>query len=461
MSAGVHGGIARTTTDDDRLDRSVDRLTGLAVREELLRRGPLLLAQADGQRRPVAVLVLDLDDFKVLNDSAGHHVGDAVLAAVGSRLRHTLGPQDLVVRLGGDEFAVVTAPLQHRDDAVVLATAIIEALGRPLEVDELRLGVGVSVGIAVHDEDGGTVEELLRAADQAMYAAKAAGTGQWRASTPEALRSTGVTRQLLAELRAGRASEQLVLHYQPQLDLETGNVVGFEALARWDHPEHGLLPPRQFIPLAERSGLMAPLTAAVLDRALGDLPRLQEAAPGARLSINVTPRHILGTGLVDDLSSRVREHGSSPGDIVLEITEPLTRTSPETTATFEELSRRGFGISIRGFGTARSSLTVLWSNPAVREVKVAPSIVAAIAEDGGPEGTAGRRRTARLVRALASAARGLGIRVVAEGAEDPSSFALLRELGCEVVQGFAVTQPAGIDEVVRWCRARQVEPALR
>ncbi|WP_170981555.1 putative bifunctional diguanylate cyclase/phosphodiesterase [Nocardioides dongxiaopingii] len=457
MSAGVHGGFARTTTDDDRLDRSVDRLTGLAVREELLRRGPQLLGQPGGHG-PAAVLVLDLDDFKVLNDSAGHHVGDAVLAAVGARLRRTVGPEDLVVRLGGDEFAVVTAPLRHRDEAAGLAAALIAAVGQPLEVDELRLGVGVSVGIAVHDEDGGTVEELLRAADQAMYAAKAAGTGQWRASTPEALRSTGVTRRLLDDLRAGRAAEQLVLHYQPQVDLETGDVVGFEALARWDHPELGLLPPRHFIPLAERSGLMAPLGAAVLDRALGDLPRLQEHAPGARLSINVTPRHILGTGLVDDLTSRVHAHGASPEDVVLEITEPLTRTSPETTATFEELSRRGFGISIRGFGTARSSLTVLWSNPAVREVKVDPSIVAAIAEDGGAEATAGRRRTARLVRALASAARGLGIRVVAEGAEDPSSFALLHELGCEVVQGFAVSQPVAVDEVVRWCRARQAEP---
>ncbi|WP_340537198.1 putative bifunctional diguanylate cyclase/phosphodiesterase [Nocardioides sp. GXZ039] len=437
----------------------IDPLTGLSVREELLQTGPGLLARSTSAH-PVALLVLDLDDFKVLNDSAGHHVGDAVLAETGARLRAAAGPEDLVVRLSGDEFAVVTAPLLHRGAGGTLAAALIDAITTPLEIDDLRLTIGVSVGVAVHDEDGGTIEELVRAADQAMYAAKSAGTGQWRACSPDTGREPGLTRRLLDDLRAGLAAEQLVLHYQPQVAVASGKIVGFEALARWDHPEHGLLPPREFIPLAERSGLMGPLTDAVLERSLRDLPRLQEAAPGARLSINVTPRHILARGLVGDLRAHVDAHGVSPRDVVLEITEPLGRPSPETLVTLDELSEAGFGISIRGFGTARSSLTVLWSNPAVREVKVDPTIVAAIADDdGGRVSSLGPRRTARLVRALASAAHGLGIRVVAEGVEDPAAFRALRELGCDIVQGFGLCEPQSLEDAIAWSRARRQERA--
>ncbi len=430
-----------------------DVLTGLAVREELVRWAPHLLTLADARQRPAALLLLDLDAFKGLNDSAGHHVGDRVLAAVGARLREVSHPGDLLVRLGGDEFAVVTAPLRHRSAAAERATAMIEAIGAPLEIDDLRIAVGVSIGLAMYGEDGTTVDELLRAADQAMYAAKAAGSGLWRASTPDARPEPGLTRRLIGELRAGLAVDQLVVHYQPQLGVACGEVVGFEALARWDHPELGLLAPRHFIPLAERSGLMGPLTDAVLERALGDLPRLQESAPGARLSVNVSRRHILGRGLVEGLSDRVRRHGASPEELVLEITEPVTRSSSETESTFAGLSRQGFGVSIRGFGTARSSLTALWANPAVREVKVDPSIVGALADDRdrSPADPDGGRRTPRLVRALASAAHGLGIRVVAEGVENSATVDAAQDLGCDVVQGFWICEPVPVESAAEWC----------
>ncbi len=380
-----------------------------------------------------------------------------MLTAVGARLRNAVDADDLVVRLGGDEFAVVTGPLGCADAAAARARAAIDAIMAPLEVDDLSVAVGVSVGIALFDEDGETIEELLRAADQAMYAAKASGTGQWRASTPEGSYEPGFTRQLLADLEAGVPADQIVVHYQPQVQMSTSTVVGFEALARWDHPEHGLLLPAQFIPLAERSGLMAPITTTVLERALGDLPALQAAAPHARLSINVTRRHILGRGLVDDLRSRVHRHGLSPRHVVIEITEPVTRTSSETSETFGSLSRRGFEVSIRGFGTARSSLTALWSNPAVREVKVDPSIVQTLHEVGGNDDA----EVTRLVRALTSAAHGLGIRVVAEGVETAQTAVLLQELGCDIQQGFWLNPPAGIDQVVAWnqeWRRQRVHP---
>lgn len=449
-------GAAMTRWRSSRGQRGVrrrDPLTGLAQREDLLRRGPGLLAQASAEHRPAALLLLDLDGFKGVNDAAGHHVGDRVLAAIGARLEEVSEPDDLVVRLGGDEFAVLTGPLGRRDAGAARALAIIEAVSAPIEVDDLRVAVGVSVGLATYAVDGSTVEELLRAADQAMYAAKADGSGQWRSSTPAGQGENGRTQRLLADLESGRAPHELVVHYQPQVGLAPhgsgaeDHVVGFEALVRWEHPELGLLLPRQFIPLAERSGLMGPITEAVLERSLTDLPRLQHAAPGARLSLNVTRRHILGRGLVDDLRTRTRRHDVSPRHVVLEITEPVTRASSETAATFNALSKRGFEVSIRGFGTARSSLTALWSNPAVREVKLAPSIVQALQHREDPVDP----EAVRLLRALTSAAHGLGIRVVAEGVEDHASVQGLRDLRCDVLQGFWICPPSELAHVEAWC----------
>ena len=430
--------------------RGRDPLTGLPGRAELLELGAGFLECAAAEGRVATLLVLDLDGFKSVNDDAGHHVGDDVLVAVGARLVEVSETDDLVVRLGGDEFAVLTASPGRAGDGPGRAEAVIAALEAPLEVEDLRVAVSCSVGLATYGVDGGTVEELLRAADQAMYAAKAAGSGRWRASTPEDQAHHGRAERLRAELASGRAVDELVLHYQPQVAFGprgVRHVVGFEALARWDHAELGLLLPRHFIPLAERSGLMGPIADAVLERALRDLPRLQRSAPGARLSLNVGRRHLLSRGLVDHLTSRVAEHGVEPRHLVLEVTEPVTRSSPETATTFRALAERGFEVSIRGFGTARSSLTALWSNPAVREVKLDPSIVAGLDD---PD-------SVRLVRALTSAAHGLGIRVVVEGVEDGAAVGLLRDLGCEVLQGWWVCPPAGVDRVEDWCRRRSEE----
>ena len=427
-----------------------DPLTGLARREALLAQGPLLLAHAAGVGRPTVMLVLDLDGFKQLNDVAGHHVGDHVLAEVGARLRRTADHGDLVVRLGGDEFAVLSAPLEAPEAGADRARAFIRALTMPLEVDDLSLSVGVSVGLASYGQDGTTVEELLRAADQAMYAAKAAGSGQWRASTPLGSQDEGRTRRILADLDAGRAVEQLLLHYQPQVSMTTGDVVGFEALVRWDHDELGQLTAREFIPLAERTGSMGPITLAVLERALGDMAELQRLAPGARLAINVTRRHVLTRGLVDNLCASVRRHGLSPQDIVLEVSEPATGLASESSDVFDTLSRDGFAVSIRGFGTARSSLTALWNNPAISEVKVDPSIAALVEDD----------KTLRLVRALLSAAHSLGIRVVAEGVEEAAAAAALRRLGCDVLQGFVVCPPVPLAELRDWCASWRRERVL-
>ncbi|GAA5144214.1 hypothetical protein GCM10023340_11560 [Nocardioides marinquilinus] len=430
-----------------------DPLTGLPGRDHLLHHGPDVVDRAHAGGARVAVLVLDLDGFKTINDSAGHHVGDRVLDAVAQRLVAASGPDDQVVRLGGDEFAVLAGPLDGRADGAARARALIEAVGDPLRVDDLALSVGVSVGVATSDVDGDDVDELLRAADQAMYAAKSAGTGLWRASTPDdqpADVARRLTRRLSADLASGRATDALVVEHQPQVRLATGEVVGFEALARWDHPALGLLPAAQFVPLAERSGLMGPLTSRLLDLALDDLPGLLDAAPGSRLMLNVTRRHVLGHGLVDDLTARVRRRGLAPEHIVLGITEPVSRPPAGTLATFDELARRGFELSICGFGTARSSLTALWAIPAVREVTIDRGLVAGLTGDDEVEVA----RVTRLVRAVVAAATALDVRVVAAGVEDDATAAVLRELGCDVVQGWWVAHPMRLPDVAKWCAAR-------
>lgn len=438
-----------------------DSLTGLDARDELERRGPALLEEARDDGRTVALLLLDLDGFKAVNDTAGHHVGDQLLREVAARLRSVTGEGDLVVRLGGDEFAVLTGPLDDPDDAAELAEAVVQAVGARWRLDDLAIAVGASVGVALLGRDGETVDELVRAADQAMYVAKGEGRGrpgpgQWRlcgdrvtaavrlgpdGARPAEARSPG----LLRDLEHPDLADQIVVHYQPQVDLRTGEVVGFESLARWDHPVHGLLDARDFVPLAERSGMLSPITDAVLDRALRDVDALQEAVPGCRLSLNVTRRHLLAHDPVQDLVARLDRHRIAPSDIVLEVTEPLGAAAPEAGDLFSQLDEHGLAVSVRGFGTSGSSLTALWSNPAACEVKIDSSVVRTVVTDPNSR---------RLVRALVSAGHGLDMRVVAMGVERPEIAQALRDLRCDVAQGFYFCRPGPLTSVLRWIAVR-------
>ena len=438
-----------------------DPLTGLDSRDTLERRAPGLLTDALAEGRCMALLVLDLDGFKSINDTAGHHVGDRMLREVATRLRAVAGRHDLVVRLGGDEFAVLAEDVFHAAEADDLAATLVDAVGSRWDVDDLALAIRVSVGVAVLGEDGTTLDDLLRAADQAMYTAKrdgrgTLGPGQWRAcrvrrpaavrlgpegASPADARSPG----LLRDLRDAAVADQIVVHYQPQIDLRTGAVVGFESLARWDHPEHGLLDAREFVPLAERSGLMAPISEAVLDHALGDFATLQAAVPGCRLSLNVTRRHLLAADPLRGLLERLDRLGIPHEDIVLEITEPLGAAAPEVGDLFAQLDEHGLAVSVRGFGTSGSSLTALWSNPAACEVKIDSSVVRSVVAD---------QNARRLVRALVSAGHGLGMRVVAMGVERPEIAEALRDLRCDLAQGFWFCRPGPLSSVLRWVSVR-------
>jgi diguanylate cyclase (GGDEF)-like protein len=429
------------------VDPAVDSLTGLGHRVVLEERAPDLLAVAKRKGQVAAVLLLDADGFKALNDGLGHHAGDRILAETGSRIRACLRPGEIGVRLGGDEFAMMLGPLE---DDTALDDRVHELLGylaAPVLVDDLRVSVGISVGSAISGPDGRTLEELLRAADQAMYAAKAAGTGQWRRSEgPDAHTDQ---QRLSQQLRGALERSELTLHYQPQVEGWTGAVTGFEALIRWDHPDLGLLLPGQFLPMAERTGLIGPVTLFALDHALEDHVRLARLVPNCTVSVNVSARSMMGEGLLRDLERLLSRRGVPPGDLVLEITEPAPRPTPEVVALLDGIRRLGCRVSVHGFGSASSSLTGLWQYPALREIKIDPSIIHSLGTD--PE-------TERLVRAMISGAHSLDMRVVAEGVETLAVAQRLRRLGCDGLQGHWIGEPLALTSLQRWLEAW---PSLR
>lgn len=417
-----------------------DPLTGLATRDTLTEHGPRVLAAASGAGQRVGVLLLDLDGFKSVNDILGHQSGDRVLAEVGRRIRAQTGPEDLAARLGGDEFVLVLVgadadALRRRTDDLV------SVLADPIHLDEVSWTVRPSVGLAVHPEDGGSLGELLRVADGAMYDAKAATASWQRVGTAAAESARGRLEIGPEDLAAALRREELVVHYQPQVNGWSGAVTGFEALVRWAHPDLGMLLPDRFLPQIERSPVIADLTRWVLARALADLPALQRSAPGATVAVNVSARSMMGNRLLADLGILLEETGVAARDLVLEITEPAPRATTEVRALLEGLRTLGCGVSVHGFGSAQTSLTALWQLPAVREIKIDPELVRTVARDPEAE---------RLCRALISAARGLDVRVVAEGVEDTETVHRLRGLGCDAFQGYLLGTPVPLDEVPAW-----------
>ena len=313
-------------------------------------------------------------------------------------------------------------------------------LSAPVRVDDVSLTVAPSLGLAVHKVDAASVSDLLRVADEAMYDAKASPSVGWRRPVPAAAGRLG--RQLRDELLGAIAGgEQIQVHYQPQVDGWSGAVTGFEALVRWQHPEHGLLLPEAFLPQAERSEAIVPLTRLVLAHALADRTQLQRLAPGCSVAVNVSARSMLGPRLLDDLATLLRHTGASPSDLVLEITEPAPRATTEVRGLLESLRALGCRVSVHGFGSAQTSLTALWAYPAVREIKIAPAIVRQVSTDPEAE---------RLCRAMVNAAHGLDVRVVAEGVEEGEVVHRLRAMGCDAFQGFWLGAPMPLDDVAGW-----------
>ena len=407
-----------------------DELTGLPNRRAFLEVLDARLADADG--RCGAVVILDLDEFKDINDSLGHEMGDQLLHRIGRTIVEQAGPRDVVARLGGDEFALLLCG-GDQDEAIASVERLVAAINRPVLVGDLRLRVRASAGVVPVSGPAGRddASELLRCADVAMYEAKRRGSG-----VEVYDRGTDVDDrerfELAADLEQAVAHDQLVLHHQPIYDVASGRMIGTEALARWEHPRLGLVPPDDFIALAEVSGQIRGLTRWVIRRALGDLLALGDAGDGLEVSVNLSVRNLYEVDLVDWVAAILRELEVPPSRLVVEITESTVMDDQlAAIEVIEGLRRLGVRTWIDDFGTGHSSFARLRTLP-VDGVKIDRAFVS------GSQVSSSDRIVLRSMVELVGA---LGMHVVAEGVEDLSTMHLLRELQCDLVQGFALHRP--------------------
>jgi len=412
-----------------------DGLTELPNRAALVERLDELLARADvGQ---VSVLFIDLDNFKIVNDSLGHGVGDELLRQVASRLRHVMRDTDRLARLGGDEFVVL---VDGGVDPAVVAERLRRAVQRPIVIEEHELVVTASIGFAVNSSSELTADDLLRDADAAMYRAKAAGRDRVEAFTEETRAASVAALQTSSELRRGLERGEVVPYFQPIVDLEGGQVVGFEVLARWLHPDRGLLLPGQFLPMAEESGLIVDLGAGILRDSLAQLAHWRAVGlqfASCSLSINVATQQLIDGRFLDVVHDALGETGIDADSLWLEITE--TALMADTNAAgraLRDLRGLGLHLSVDDFGTGYSSLTYLKRFP-VEAIKIDRSFVTGLGLEADDTS---------IVEAVVRLGHSLGLSVVAEGVETPLQLNRLRELGCDKGQGylFGRPRPAGI-----------------
>jgi diguanylate cyclase (GGDEF)-like protein len=418
-----------------------DVLTGLANRKRLGERADA--AVHDG---PVGLVLLDLDRFKEVNDTLGHHVGDQLLMVVAQRLASVLRPQDTVARLGGDEFALLL-PGADGPSAVRAAERAREALAEPFVLDGLLVDVSASAGIAVSPEHGTAVDELMQHADVAMYLSKESGDVEVYEVARD--RNSPGRLALLGELRRALEGGELELHYQPEADLATGQVVGVEALVRWRHPVRGLIAADEFVPLAERSGLIIPLTAWVLDAGLRQLAVWRESGWKLGLAVNVTVKDLCAEELVERVAASLASYRVPAQALQLEVTEgSLFTDSPRARQTLKRLLALGVNLSLDDFGTGWSSLRQLRQLP-VSEIKIDRSFVSRMVHDP---------RDKAIVSSVIDLGRGLGMRVVAEGVEDEQTWRELSAMGCHRGQGWWLSRPMPAQELTPWLAERLPVP---
>jgi diguanylate cyclase (GGDEF)-like protein len=432
---------------DSRHQALHDDLTGIPNRRQLLARLELDIER----ERPFALLMLDLDRFKEVNDALGHTHGDRLLCEVAARLGRTVRHGDLLARLGGDEFALLVADAGDAATGLELAERIAAVLHEDFVIGGVPIFVEASIGVAVYPGHGQTAEALLQAADIAMYAAKRAGTS-CEAYEPERDRRAPDQVARLGELRRAIEHDELVLHYQPKVDLRTGQVSGVEALVRWSHPDRGLIPPGEFLPLAEHTGLIVPLTTWVIDTALAQCRAWREAGIDLPVAVNVSERSLLDPRFPDHVAELLASHELSGERLQLELTErSLIGDLRVASGVVEGLHAIGVNISVDDFGTGYSSLSRLRDLP-INELKIDRSFVTDLDEGG---------QGAAIVRSVIDLGHHLGLEVVAEGVETAQTLGELRELGCDAAQGFVLLRPAAAESVTAWLLESGVESTLR
>ena len=439
----------RRQAEETRHQALHDALTQLPNRRLFHDRVTQALLTARRTNGSVGVMVMDLNRFKEINDTLGHHCGDLLLQEVSERLQGTLRESDSIARLGGDEFALLLPTVADEDAATQVAARVGEALKQPFTLEGLTIDVGGSIGIALSPHHGDDVNVLLQRADVAMYAAKEARSGYkvystaYDQYTPDRL-------ALGAELRRAIDEGELVLHYQPKAHLRSGEVRSVEALVRWHHPVHGLIPPNEFIELAEHTGLMKPLTMWVLEAALRQRRAWHDAGLELSVAVNLSARDLLDTDLPQEVARLLHTCGVGADGLELEITEGVIMADPmRARAVLARLSAMGVRLAIDDFGSGYSSLGYLKQLP-VDELKIDKSFVINMATD---------QNDAVIVRSTIDLGRNLGLALVAEGIETEEIWAELAALGCDVGQGFYVSRPIPAEELTSWLLQSRLDTA--
>jgi diguanylate cyclase (GGDEF)-like protein len=409
----------------------IDSLTGLPNRVNLLAWATEQLDAAHRKPRQIAVMLIDLDRFKEINDTLGHHFGDNMLREVGSRLLGTVGEVGMLARLGGDEFVVALVLPPDSNEGPAWAERITHALGQPLSLAGVPVHVGASIGIASFPEHGNSIEVLLQHADTAMYQAKTEGV-DFRVYSKEHDHNRPEYLALAAELRDAIDTDALHLVFQPKFNIATQRLVGFEALARWQHPTQGPIGPASFISLSERTGLIRPISTWVMRAALVQLKQWQDAGHQVTLAVNISPPTLAHPSFVADLSELLNETGAHPAQLVIELTErTIMEDFERSLAVLDELRRFGVSIAIDDYGTGYSGLSYLRRLP-ISELKIDQSFVSGIATN---------ELDRSIVASTIELAHRVGLRVVAEGVENRLVLDVLRAMGCDEAQGYFLGKP--------------------
>jgi diguanylate cyclase len=438
---------------ETRTQALTDELTGLANRRSLVAALGAHAKHIDpNAESSIALMLIDLDRFKEINDSLGHDIGDELLRQLARRLERYIRPGDQLSRLGGDEFAILLAPERDQTAAERVASRIATALDEPFALDDLTLHVKGSIGIALYPHHCSDPMQLLQRADVAVTIAKTAPTRVALYQIGEDPHSKERV-QLLEALRAGLARGELVCHYQPKITAATGGTGSVEALVRWQHPERGLLAPDTFLPLAEQASLMRPLTLAVLHIALRDASRWRRAGHDVSVAVNLSVTNLLDVELASDVAALLYEHQLPASALILEITETVLMTdSTRAKTVVDALHALGVGLSVDDYGTGYSSLAYL-QDLAIDELKLDRSFIMRLAEDP---------RTAAIVRSTVDLAHSLGLRIVAEGVEDAGTVEVLHRYGCDIIQGFFYSRPMPVAELTAWlANGPAAEPSRR
>lgn len=395
---------------------------------------------AGNHRGATAVLFIDLDRFKVINDSLGHNVGDLLLKAVASRLEKTIGRQEIVGRLGGDEFLIIIPDLKEAQDAASLAQAVLDALNPAFDIEGRVLFVTPSIGIALYPSDGDDFPTMMRNADTAMYSAKSSGGGTYHFFT-KTMNESAMARLLIEnDLRAALTGNQFELHYQPKVDLHSNRISGLEALIRWKQPGRGYISPTQFIPVAEETGLIGKIGEWVIREVCRQIAQWDsQGIPPVPVAINLSPRQLIEGRITCTMSRILDETGTNATRLVLEITETvMMQQIRKSAAILDELRRMGLQIAIDDFGTGYSSLAYLKRLP-INTIKIDRSFIRDVTSDADD---------AAIAKTIIVMGHNLGLRVVAEGVETREQLEMLRESGCDEVQGFLIAEPQPAHEII-------------